>query len=119
MSETVQLALIAAIAPTLAVLAGLWMAWLNLKKDAAATATKTAEKLDVIATDAKIVKAHVNSEATRAQGEKVALEKENAILREVITKQDGDKQLLAQAMAGRVRAPDSVASEAEAPKEKE
>jgi hypothetical protein len=79
-------------------------------------AAKAAEKLDVISTDAKIVKAHVNSEATRALGEKSALEKENAILREVIAKQDGDKQLLAQAVAARVRPPDP---EAEAPTPKE
>lgn len=72
----------------------------------------TAAQLAPIATDAKVIVGHVNSEATRMQGEKDALERENVILREMIAKQDGDKQLLAQAVATRPSVPEPSAPSA-------
>lgn len=68
-----------------------------IKSDANRAAT--AAQLAPIAVGVAVTEAHTNSEKTRAQGELSAVEKENALLREMMAKMDADKALLAQAVA--------------------
>lgn len=53
--------------------------------------------------DTEAIKGHVNSEKTAANGRETTLQKENALLREMLTDKKTTAQLLAQAVAVRAR----------------
>jgi len=61
-------------------------------------AVNTASLLTV-AKDAEAIKGHVNSEKTAADGREATLQRENALLREMIADKTRSAQLLAQATA--------------------
>lgn len=87
-----------------AVFAG--MQALAAKKIALETKAETTAqsiKLDNVVTDTAVVKGHVNSEKTAAEGRELTLRKENALLREMILEKKADAALLAQAAAMRIR----------------
>jgi hypothetical protein len=59
----------------------------------------TVTRLDTVAADTEAIKGHVNSEKTAAEGRLAALQKENDLLREMLTDKKATAALLAQAVA--------------------
>lgn len=68
----------------------------NVKTDQATTAATVL----AVARDTEAIKGHVNSERTASEGRELSLQKENALLREMVTHEKITASLLAQAAAG-------------------
>lgn len=59
----------------------------------------TTESIMTVARDTEAIKGHVNSEKTAAQGREALLQRENHLLREMLTDKSTTARLLAQAVA--------------------